>query len=39
VLPLDEIPRAIAELIGAERGSLKRRLARRRSTRGHKPRE
>ena len=39
VLPLDEIPRAIAELIGAERGSLKRRLARRRSTRGHKPLE
>lgn len=37
VLPLDEIPRAIAELVGTERGSLKRRLARRRSSRGHKP--
>lgn len=34
VLPLGEIPRAIAELAGAQRGSLRRRVARRGSAGG-----
>jgi two-component system chemotaxis response regulator CheB len=39
VLPLEAIGPAIGELVGAVRGTLKRRVARRRSTRGQQPLE
>ena len=37
ILPLAEIPRAIAELAGSVRGSLKRRVARRRPSQRNDP--